>query len=606
VNLRVLILGSFLLLATAQASHAAATVSVSYCNEAFRALALPKVETPPAAPNFPTPNTWTVPAEMSAKQTAALERLRPLEAVKVSEIFPETVKAYDVTKVKTPDAATAAYRKKFDEIWKARVESGLVPSFELGRYRKWLLAQNPNNPLAYPAVDAADIYNKFVKNDRPLAEYFNEKFLEFVEKETGRNDFASVDDYFRQVDRNKAKYYLGQTWKGTKNIGRKLKLNVTLIPTTVVAGTVLGYQTEITNKATGWLFGTAKDAATNAVGSSLESAWNTGWGFASAEDLNKAFDTVNIATESLTKSPFDKYLRTQGVNAMLTVRKQYEAIMPSFKDFLSVHKKEFDSSSAAHLKDISGDNRDARADYDSASRELQRLQKAMEQDAELQIRRNAGEKLDAALPPPRDTFEDLQRMATLRQKMDRSEDFLAGSLAKYLLYSSTRGSKNPVDDVLQLRYENLLEDYLASMSLQKLQKAWLAQVNEHTAMLKSFMPKIVAPDKTIAEKAQEDKKAAEAAKKAQEEAKAKAEATRAAAEKTAAQKGEQAAKEIVKDARKAEEEARKAEEEARKKAEEARKSEEKAKVDPLAKPEEPKAAPAPAAEPEKPKAATGG
>lgn len=604
MNLRVLILSSLLLSSAAPAATAATTVSFSYCNDAFRALSNPTPPAPapaaaaaPQAPAFPASNVWTLPGNPTAKQAEALTRLQGLESVKAASIFPDTFSSYGTTKVKIGEpTSTKAFRKAFDDTWKARVDAGLVPKFEVARYRKWLLAQNANDPVAYPAIDAADMFNKFVKNDRPIADYFNEKFLEFIEKEKGANYYGSVDEYFRQVDPSRPKYYLGQFWAGTKNLGRKLKLNVTLIPTTVVAGTVLGYQTEIINKGTSLIFGSAKDAATNAVGSSLEQAWNTGWGFANAEELNKAFDTVNIATEQLTKAPFEKISRTQGVNAMLTVRKQYEAIMPSFKDFLAVHKKDFDASASTMLKELSGHSRDFRNYYEDARTELNRLQKAIDADAERQIRRNSGAIMDPSTPPARDTFEDLQRVAALRQKMDRNEDFLAGIVAKYLLYSSTRGSKNPVDPVIRLQYENLLEAYLESMSLEKLKKAWLAEVNDHTGMLKSFMPTRVAPDKTNAEKAQEDSKAAEAAKKAEEDARAKAEAARAAAEKVAVTKGPEKAEEMAKEAKKAEEEARKAEEDARKKAEEAKKSEEKAKVDPLSTPEpDPKAAPGPTA-----------
>jgi len=541
-----------------------------------------------------------VPANLSPKQAAAAQRLQALEAVKASAIFPDKVTVYGVTKVKIGEpSVTEAFHKAFDDTWKTRVDAGLVPGFELRRYRKWLFSQTPAKPMEYPALDAADFYTKYVANDRPIADFFNEKFLEFIEKDKGRNSFANVDEYFQQLDRNKTKYYLGATWGGAKNFGRKLKLNVTLLPTTVVTATLLGYPTEIANKVMGYVWGSGKDAVANTVSTTFDNAWNTGYGFANAESLEKAINTVNVATEELANAPLDEYDRTMGVSALNQVRQKYDAIMPDFKSFIELHKKDFDTEKSSRLEKMSGHSRDYANYYDQARRELNQLEQDIDKE-------NA--RVDAAMKKPgstpeertskRNFFEDNERMAKLRKTMERNEELLAKFLAKYIVYSSTRGSGSPVSEEISGQYDTLLENYLEQNSLQKLRKAWLTEVNDHTAMIKSFLPKTVA--KTNQEKAQSDKKAADEALAKAKEARAKAQATATAAEKKAAEEGEAAAKDDRKEAVKLKEAADKAEADAKEKAEAAKKSAEDAEREPTAKSEEKPAAgaaKAPAAKP---------
>ncbi|RZA09666.1 MAG: hypothetical protein EOP11_01010 [Proteobacteria bacterium] len=590
---RVLLI-AILLLLTAPA-YAATTVNFTYCHDAFNALVRPAPPAPPAPapPNYPPPNVWTPIAGATPKQTAALNALTDLEAKKAIEIFPKTISPYGVTKSVTgEEGAEKAFQKAFDQIWDTRIKAGLVPKFEITRYRKWLLAQNSAKPLPYPAIDPADFYTKFIKNDRPISEFFNEKFLEFVEKEKGTNFYANVNDYFKEVDRSWVKYKIGQTWNGTKAIGRKLKSNFILLPTGLVGTTIYAYQTELFNKATGYFIGTGKDALNSTVASGLENGINSLWGFATAGDLETAFNSVNVATEDLAKAPFEPTEQNQfrvlnrqmGRSAIVQVRKKYEAIMPDFKAFIETYKKGFDDEKKAYLKEMSGHSRDARNYYEEARTELNRLEKDMAaeqqrlKDALMNPNSTAEEKT-----PRRMETEDLETMATLRAEMVRNENFIAKTLGKYLLYSSTRGSKNPVDEAIAVQYEKLFEDYMERMPLSKLQSAWLSEVNEHTAMIKSFMPKSVAAQKTNTEKAQEGKAAALAKKATLEEANAKAEATAKASAKLLAEKGAEAAKDSLKEAKEAQEKAVKALAEYEEAEKAAKELEQKAAADPTAK-----------------------
>lgn len=583
-----------MLLLPAAAASAAPSVSYTYCGDAFKALALP---TPPppaaAAPNYPPPNVWVPVPNATPKQMAAFNALAELEAKKAAAIFPNTVSPYGVTKVVTgEDASEKAFQKAFDAIWDTRIKAGLVPKFEVTRYRKFLLAQNSAKPIPYPAIDPADFYNKFVKNDRPISEFFNEKFLEFVEKEKGANFYANVNDYFKEVDRSWVKYKIGQAWNGTKIIGRKLKSNFILLPTGLVGTTIYAYQTELFNKATGYFIGTGKDALNNTVATGLENSINSLWGFATASDLETAFNSVNVATEDLAKAPFEVTEQNQGRvlnrqmgrSAIVQVRKKYEAIMPDFKAFIETYKKGFDEEKKTYLKEMSGHSRDARNYYEEARSELNRLEKDMaaEQQRLKDALMNPNSTPEEKTPRRMET-EDLETMATLRAEMVRNENFIAENLGKYLLYSSTRGGKNPVDKAIAVQYEKLFEDYMERMPLSKLQSAWLSEVNEHTAMIKSFMPKSVAAQKTNTEKAQEAKANALAKKTAAEEARAKAEATAKASSKVLAEKGAEAAKDSLKEAADAEEKAVKAQAELEEAEKSAKELEIKATVDPTAK-----------------------
>lgn len=531
----------------------------------------PADATPPpaAAPTEVAPaNVWPTPPNATPKQLAALEKLKDLEKKTVSSVFPE-IKQGDPVRVKISAENLKEFQRNFDEIWNERVKAGIIPKFEMRRYRKWLLTQNGANPNPYPAIDSSDLYGKFVAKNKPLAEFLDAKFLEFIEKEQGFNNFDVLPDYLATVDPSRGKYYMRAAWKGTKNFGRRFWVAMLLAPTTALTTGLISIPQQYLDK----IVGSGKDAATNAVGGAIENVTNSIQGFASQDALEKAFDTVSVATEQLAKADFDKLYRSEGTSAILTVRKSYEAIMPEFKDFHEAREKDFDKNAAFDLKELSGHSRDARNYYEEARIRLAALERRIEQNAE------------KGQP---ETFEDTQRKLSLRGEMAEQEDFLSERIAEYLLYSATRGAKNPPDKVIRLQYENLLARYLESMSLPKLQKAWLEKVNGHMLKLKGFMPKFAEVKKNNAEKALEDKQAAETAKVAAEDEKAKAAAAAAAAKKAAEEKSAEEAAKKKKEADEAEAAARKAAEEAAKKAEEARKSEQKATEKPVA----PAAAPA--------------
>lgn len=510
----------FLILALIPTAGAEGSTAAADCQFSFELLGGGIKRTPEEQLNHEL-GTWTMPTNISANQRAAYEKLAKLHSVSTREIFPNaTVGADGKVVVNIGDMKELkAYEKLFDQIWNTRARSinpfrqgntKSIPGFDLNDYRDWLRGKHPQK-LPYPVLDFSKLGDEYWKNSEPLYKYFDRHFLEYFKERYQVNNAASLQKALSQLDPSMINYVGRIVMSAVRSVPPGFRNSITLALPVLLAGYFAEIPKEIGNKILSPVkdYGYAKGSEifNSFVNQGTEIVQAGYAGFANREETDRAFAQVESWVQKLNTAAFDTQFRPVSQNAIREVRLGFENSIVKFKPFLDISKKDFDATMAAELTGLITASGIARQDHAEAKKELDELEKAVNEEA----------KRLEALPPTataeerqnrRIEYNDMLRSMELRRKMDRNEEEIAQIVAKYLLYASIRGIENKPERTLRVPYESLFDIYLDSMPLDKLQKAWVAEVNNHTIQVKAMM-KYTAPVKTKSELAEEGRKEAE-------------------------------------------------------------------------------------------------
>jgi hypothetical protein len=466
------------------------------------------------------------PANLTPKQKAAWDQVQELDRVKVQDLFPKKSTRDGKTRVAMTQADRQIFFDKFDEIWEKRIEAGIIPRLEVKRYKKWLRTVSPDK-LPYPEPDTAALFTNYVEKGVPLADYFDQRFLDFIEKDRGISSFETLRDYLATIDPNFRRYWIKTKMRDMRRFGNTFKFAIATAIPTVIYTTAAGYPTAIANK----LLEPWTSIGVNFVKEKTDTVTTTivdyGKLYAQKKELEKAVEDLLTITQQFSKAPLappppgtkvsadaPKVMERQDAFATVeTARAGFDRLLPVFKDVLASNKKDFDTSWADRLKDSQFTLNLQNSDYMrvKASRESLRVQ------------------MERAQAEGRPIPDGEDRMADYARQMDGFEDYMAGTLADYIFYKGTRGADNPISDVTKRNYEPVLREYMASMSLAKLRDSLVKLVEDHVVTVKPFIPKLTPAEETDAEKYLAAKKEAEALKAEAEKKRVEAEQAKAAA-----------------------------------------------------------------------------
>lgn len=412
----------------------------------------------------------------------AKAELEILYAKTVKEIFPEvqqvrTGRRAVEKRVRTTPADKKRFKDHFDEVWNKRVAAGQIPAWDLKEYRTWLSkASDSEGP--YPPINAKELLEDYISEGATLTEYFDFKYLEFLEKvKFTRPDGASageaVQAYLKTLDPSLLKHFAKSVVRGTKKVAKSWMGGAAASTIFLVSA----FPGELVNAALGpWImpikdfFTTkAKEVSTQAAESVRD--WAVLFKGGEEEYVN-ALVTLRAASYRFDEEKFDEMPRP----AAATKLKEYLAItteqLPRFHALVMVEQKNFETVWNKRLEDF-------RESVVTGSSVYTQHRIALDQ-----LKSIISSRSDGATP------EELERMAEYTHELDGAENYIANVLADWLFYKQARGNSKPLDPALDRNFATIYEKYMRNMSVGRLATAINMRVKAHVKQLETYSSKV--------------------------------------------------------------------------------------------------------------------
>jgi hypothetical protein len=409
----------------------------------------------------------------AAKVAAELELERLLK-VKVEEIFPDTQTVRTgrrTTEVRVRDNAAAMrrFRESFDKLWDNRVAAGKVPAWEVKEYRAWLRAQS-NSEGAYPPVNAKELFEDYISDGGTIAEYFDFKYLEYLEKVRFTRP-ENVDEYIRTIDHSILRHWARVGARGAKNFTMPF-FRTTLVLTIGVAVTL---PFTILNEGLGnALIGQAFTVyLKEKTVQTTEQVRDWGKFFKGGEDeYVSAFLKLATLSYQLDSKNFDEMPRAQVAKELEEFMESTALLLPQFHELVMSEQKDFENRWDTRLN--------------------QTKESILVVSTAHQQVRIASDQLKAAIAARGGVAspEELERLSEYTHEMELSADYIASVLADWLFYKQVRGKARPLEPALDRNFATVYERYLRTMGPGRLTKAINARVRAHVSQLMLYSKKV--------------------------------------------------------------------------------------------------------------------
>jgi len=419
--------------------------------------------------------------------------LRVLEEKLAQEIFPEVqeVKTGRRTvekRVRTSDADKKRFKDHFDSIWTRRVAAGHVPPWELKEYRKWLATQ-ADSEGAYPAINAKELLTDYVNEGGTITEYFDFKYLEYLEKvkftrPDGSTAHEAVEAYLKTVNHNMLRHYAKAIAVGTKNWAKGFAGGALASSLIIVSA----FPGEIVNAALNpWIqpvkdFFLKKTKEQSAQAAEAVRDW-AGLFVGGEDEYIAALDKLRGLSVNFDLLNLDEIPRAQAMREFNKFLASTSAELPRFHTLVMSEKKDFETIWNRRLIDTKESIVTVSASFTQHRIALDQLKA---------IIKNRG---DSASP------EELAQLAEYEHEMEISEDYIANLLADWLFYKQARGPKNPIDAAIDRNFATIYEKYMRTMRVGRLASAVNTRVKAHVQELETFSKKAagkkVAPKKEL-------------------------------------------------------------------------------------------------------------
>lgn len=416
------------------------------------------------------------------------ERLAKAEQISVKEIFPKAKGRKKGPRVAEGLAVTQesmrAYKHAFDDLWNARVSNGVLPKWELSRYREWLKAQNSR---PYPNIDRKSLHELYYEN--PIADYFDDEFLDYLQARTGAN-FDSIEDYVSTLDKSMIKNLSKALFR------RVAKSRVFLIGTGAATVYFLNLINESVNssldKLSQILLGqTLKELFSNQTKNLTEQAVSVvrDWGKLFVGGEEKYVETVTrleYESYAFQAQDINKLTRADGVAALEKYNQFTTDTLPLFHPLVMSEQKDFEEIFDKRLQEFKGALPVASLEYQNYLIALNSLRAEVEKQG--------------TLP----SAEQLELLDTYAKQIKFSEEVIVNMLADWLFYKQARGPDKPLDSTLRLAFRPVYEKYLLTGDLELLKRALLDRTRAHITQLQRYSNK-VAGKKVAESKAEQSK-----------------------------------------------------------------------------------------------------
>ena len=429
-------------------------------------------------------NLYSVPEGLSAEKIQLRKELTEFESKPAKDFFPNFFTNRAGKKLVTMNPTERdALRKYFDELWEKRVASGVIPKYELKRYRKWLKKDQPDG-LSYPVIDSTALYSDYIEKGRPISEYLDDLFLNFVEKDHGLRA-ETLPQFLNSLEPEFRKYLVRSKLRDLRRVANGVKNTLVAAPITAVGIAAVGIWSGMFRS---WF----EKLQASAIS-----------GFHQTEDLlNRSIfaqrlqDTVDklvIASQQLLSAKMGNGTsQATESEAIKVTQAALSAVAPSSYDALISSQPTFSA--------------DWRAKLDRFYLPLTAWQSTYSQLSQAQEElRSRVDRMSAEGKPI--SGNDLRRMADLASQMSGFEDQMANVLADYAFYRAFK-AKDPIPDLVR-QYEPVLQYYLENMNLSKFRDQFAARINDHALQIKSLIPPFTDSEKSEISKALEAKKQAD-------------------------------------------------------------------------------------------------